>query len=141
MVLAISEAKRDFSRLVRESSEELRIFRIQNLQRHRATASLLIGETAMDLILAGYDFTPQWEEDAEQNLWTVYVPEIDVWGQGATRDDAAEDLVTAVLDYVDLYFEDVPFQIKVNRGAQLPHLLRISRAGEDRQAVRRALGV
>lgn len=116
-------------------------YRIQNAQRHEAAASLIIGEEAVSLILARYTFTPQWEEDQEQGLWSVYVPEIDAWGQGETQDRSAEDLVTAVLDYMDVYLEDVPFQIKVGRGEHLPYLLRIYLASEDRQAVRQVLGV
>lgn len=141
MVLAVSEAKKDFSRIMRESSEHLRFFKIQNVQRHAASASLLIGEEAVDLILARYTFTLQWEEDQEQGLWSIYVPEIDVWGQGETKDQAAEDLLTAVLDYLDVYLEDVPFHLKVGRREHLPYLLRVYLASEDRQAVRRVLGL
>lgn len=102
---------------------------------------MIIGEEAMQLILSRFTFTSQWEEDRDQGLWSVHVPEIDVWGQGETREQAAEDLVTAAIDYADVYMDDVPFQIKVGRGEHLSYVLRIHQEGGDRQAIRRVLGV
>ncbi len=141
MALAVSEAKRDFSRIVRESSEQLRVFTVQNAQRHGAASSLVIGGTAMELVLSHFTFTPQWEEDADSGLWTVYLPEIDVWGQGETRLQAAEDLIDAALDFMRVFLDDIPFQIKIGRGHYLPYLLRLYQAGDDRQAIRGILGV
>lgn len=141
MVFAVGDAKKEFSRLVRESSEQMRVFTVQNAQRHGAKAAVIISEETMDLILQRFTFIPQWEEDREQGLWSVYVPEIDVWGQGETREQAAEDLVSAAIDYADVYMDDVRFHIKVGRQDHLPYILRIYRTGGDRQAVREALSV
>lgn len=73
----------------------------------------------MNAMLDSHAFHPQWEEDTEQRLWTVYVPEIDVWGQGPSREDAAGDLVGAALDYADVYRHDTDFYAKVGKAGHL----------------------
>lgn len=141
MALPVSEAKRDLSRIVREASEHWRVFTIQNAQRRDAAACVVMGEEAMAMILDRFTFTLEWEEDREQGLWSVYVPEIDAWGQGESRESAAQDLARATQDYADIYLDDVPFYVKVGRGDHLPYILRINRTHGDHAEVRRVLGV
>lgn len=141
MPIGVSQAKQEFARLVRESSERYRVFTVRDAQRRDAKAALIIGEELMDLILSEFTCSPSWEEDPEQRLWTVSLPEIEVWGQGATREEAADDLVDAAIECAEVYMDDVPFYLKVGRERHLPYLLRIYRAGTDRAAIRRALGL
>ncbi len=138
--LSVYEAKREFSSLVRESSELGKVYLVANAQRKHAPRTVILGASTLKTMLERYDFHPQWEEDAGQRLWTVYVPEIDVWGQGPSQEEAAEDLVSAVLDYVGVYRRDVDFYARVGKAGHFPFVLRLLLA-EDREQVRSILGV
>lgn len=43
------------------------------------------------------------------------MPEIDVFGEGKTRETAVDTLLDAVREYVLLYLQDVPLYSKVGR--------------------------
>jgi hypothetical protein len=138
--LSVHEAKREFSSLVRESAELGQVFLVANAQRKHAPRTVILGASVMKAMLESYAFHPQWEEDTQQRLWTVYVPEIDVWGQGPSQEDAAKDLVDAALDYADVYRHDVGFYAKVGKAGHFPYVLRLLLA-EDTEQVRSILGV
>ena len=85
--------------------------------------------------------TPQWEEDREHGLWSVYAPELDVFGQGESREDALNSLIEAAQEYADLYLEDAPFYFKVNRQHHYPFVIALALARGDRKKVTKVLGL
>lgn len=141
MEYPIYEAKKNFSYILHEAGEHLKLFPIKNAQRHDAARIWVVGEPVIETILEGLRCTPEWEEDVEQGHWTVYIPELDIWGQGKTREEAADDLVTAALDYAAVYAEDVPFYLKFGRKHHLPFVWRLLLLGKEREKVKEFLGV
>lgn len=140
-VLPVAEAKKNFTALIRESSEALKVFRVANAQRRQSPRSLILGEAAMEVLLERLTCSPRWEEDPAQRLWSVHVPELDVFGQGATRDEAADDLIEAAVEYSEVYLEDVPFYFKAGRKDHYPYVLAVLLAAGDRDKLRRVIGV
>lgn len=138
---SVGKAKERLPQLIRESSEAQKFFRVGNANRHNAPRSWIIGEESMETLLSFVRFTPQWEEDPGQGLWTVYVPELDIWGQGETQEMAAEDLLETVEEYAVLYLEDVPFYRKAGRKEHLPYVLTMALAAGNNPKMRKLLGV
>ena len=134
--IPIYQAKRDFSAIVRDSSERGKVFVVGNTQRRDAPRSLVIGEAPLHSILNAFSCHPQWEEDEKQGLFTAYIPEIDMWGQGTTRKSAAEDALAAAREYSDLYVKDVDFYNRVGRGKHFPFLLRLWLSSTDSDAMK-----
>lgn len=141
MEYPIYEAKKNFSHILHEAGEHLKLFPIKNAQRHDTTRIWVVGEQVIAVLLEGLCFKPEWEEDKEQGYWTVYLPELDIFGQGKTREEAAEELVTAALEYADIYQGDIPFYLKVGRKSHLPYIWRLLLTGGDRNKVKEILGV
>ncbi len=94
----------------------------------------------MHALLKDVRCSPIWEEDEEQSLWSIYIPELDTFGQGETREKAADDLMENVAEYVTLYMEDMSFYFKVDRQHHLPVVMALALcASPDEQ--KRILGI
>ena len=139
--LNVNTAKSQFTELVRGSSEAFKVYRVKNGLRRNAPGSLILGEDALRMLLAQFQIHPQWEEDGEQGLWTVYAPELDVYGQGSTREEAAADLMEAAQEYAELYLEDPQFNFKVGRKDHFPFVILVALAAGNPDQVRAALGL
>ena len=140
-VLSISDAKRQLPAVLRQSSEQLKVFRVGNARRAGAPRALILGEEAVRVLLGNRKLTLQWEYDEETGLWSVYAPELDVFGQGATREKAAEDLLETAKEYVLLYLEDPLFYFKAGRRDHFPYVLAIALAGDHPEQLRQVLGL
>lgn len=140
-ILPVAEAKKHFPAIVREASENLKLFRVANAQRREAPRALVIGEEALRALIGEIRLTPEWEQDVERGLWSVVLPELDIYGQGPTRDEAAADLIEAALEYAALYLEDAALYFRFGRRDQYRYVLAIALAAGDRAALARLLGI
>lgn len=140
-VLSISHAKAQLPELVRQASQNLKVYRVGNARQRDAKTSVILGEEMVQAILENIKCHPVWEEDSETRLWSVVVPELDVFGQGETREQAAQDLLATVNDYVQLYLEDAPFYFKVGRKEHLPYVLALAFHGGDADSQLQILGL
>jgi hypothetical protein len=54
-----------------------------------------------------YDVSFRVEEiyDEELKGWTISIPVIDLYGEGATKEEAISDLVSSIKEYIALYKE------------------------------------
>lgn len=137
----MAEAKKHFSELIRESSEALKCFRVGNALRRDAPRSLILGELAVQALLDGLQCHPQWEKDKKQGLWTVVVPELDVFGQGETKEAAVRELLEAAVEMAAVYTQDVAFYFKVDRRHQYPYVMAVLLSADDPDRLRQFLGV
>lgn len=84
---------------------------------------LLIGFDEANLVLQAYSFSTEvyFEPDAV----SIWVPELELYGRGATFDDARMDLVEEVTAYVDEFLTDARLYLRSpNRAAHFPWVLR-----------------
>jgi hypothetical protein len=137
---SIYDAKANFSMIARDAAEHGKVFVVANAQRKAAPRTVILGEEAVRILLDHFVCHSEWEEDAEHHLWTVYVPEIDDWGQGESQEDAVKDLVDGAMELADLYLSDLQFFLRGGRSAEFPFMLKISLA-RDAGEVRKVLGL
>ena len=84
---------------------------------------LLIGFDEVQLLLRPYAFTS--EVFFEQDAVSIWLPELELYGRGATFDEAQADLVDEVLAYVEEFLADAPLYLRSpNRAAHFPWVLR-----------------
>lgn len=140
-VLAIADAKKNFSTLIRESSESFKCFRVGNALRNDAPKSFIIGEEAIRELVADLHCNPRWEQDTENNLWSVEVPELDIFAQGSTREEAINELLETALDFALVYQHDPAFYFKMGRRRQYPYVLAVLLAFDKPTELRHLLGV
>ncbi len=89
----------------------------------QSDAGVLVGvEEAIDL-LAPYEFhTEVFFEPSAVSFW---VPELALYGRGASYDEAAEDLGDEVRNYIEEYWSEIDTYRKApNRASHFPYLMR-----------------
>lgn len=93
------------------------------LLERREQAGLLIGEDEVEQMLARHEFHP--EVFFEDNAVSFWLPELELYGRGATYDQAEADLVEEVRDYIAEYWAEMErYRLAPNRVGHLPYLLR-----------------
>ena len=88
-------------------------------------------------------FSPAWTKDNGDENYTLYVPEVDVFGVGPTKEAAIESLIETSQEYATLYFGDLQFYLSptVGRNGHLKYLRQIVRCEGDHKQIRAALGL
>ena len=88
-------------------------------------------------------FSPRWTHEPGDENYTLYVPEIDVFGVGPTKEAAVESLLETIQEYATLYFGDLQFYLSptVGRNGHLKYLRKILRCEGDHKQIRAALGL
>ena len=88
-------------------------------------------------------FSPAWTKEPGDETYTLYVPEVDVFGVGPTKEAAVESLLETIQEYATLYFGDLQFYLSptVGRNGHLKYLRQIVRCEGDHKQIRAALGL
>ena len=94
----MSEARKDFSTLVEHATRGE-----WQLVGRRGRAEVLLADAAeiAELLAAAFPFAP--EVFVEESGVEIWLPELEVYGQGSTLAEAQDDLVEAALDFVDAW--------------------------------------
>ncbi len=137
---SIYDAKTNFSMIIRDSAERGKVFVVGNAQAKASQKSIIMGEAAVRLLLDNLTCSPAWEEDPELSRWTVYVSEIDAWGEGDTKEDATSDLVQNAKALSEAYLEESALYFKFGRTEVFPYMLKVGLARDDLE-VQRVLGL
>ncbi len=137
---SVYEAKTNLSMIVRDSAEHGKVFTVANAQRKSAPRAVVLGEAAVRALLDAYVCHPEWEEDAEKHLWTVWVREIDDWGEGPTKEAAARNLVASAKELAEIYLAEIQMYLQHGRSAEFPYMLKIGLSQDDDE-VRKVLGL
>lgn len=96
----------------------------------------------LDKILRSFRFHPEWTFDEELSTWTVSLPELPVYGEGKAKKEAAEDLIDSLLEYVEVYYRDLPwFLNREETISHFPYLRQIARCEGDRAKIAKLVGL
>ena len=127
----MSEARRDFSTLVERASRGE-----WQLVGRRARAEVVLADAAeiAELLAAAFPFAPQ--VFAEETGVEIWLPELEVYGQGSTLAEAQDDLVEAALDFVDAW--ETELRVAPNQRHKSGHARRVQLA-DDRARVAEVL--
>jgi len=117
--VSITQARKELGPLFSEVVVE---HRPALIERHRR-AGVFVAEDDASALLSPYEFhTEVFFEPAAVSFW---VPELALYGRGATYEEAGEDLVEEVRDYVEEYWAEIDRYRKApNRTSHFPYLLR-----------------
>ena len=88
-------------------------------------------------------FSPAWTKEPGGKNYTLYVPEVDVFGVGPTPEAALESLIETGQEYATLYFEDLQFYLSptVGRDGHFEYLRQIVRCEGDSKQIRAVMGL
>ncbi len=85
-------------------------------------------------MISGYEFNP--EAFFEPEAVSIWLPELGLYGRGPTFEEAQEDLLAEIRDYVDEYLAETQLYLRApNRAEHFPFIMRALVAdAEDRLA-------
>ena len=119
-VLAVSDVRARWADVFRQAVNERHPVAIE---RAGSGQALLIGVDELERLIAGYDFNP--EVFFEQDAVSVWLPELQLYGRGRSFDEAQEDLLAEVRDYLDEYLSEAQLYLRApNRGDQFPFVMK-----------------
>lgn len=93
------------------------------IERAGVDRAVLIGAEELDRLLVSHEFNPEvfFEEEAV----SVWLPELALYGRGQNFNEAQEDLVREVLDYVDEYVNEAHLYLRApNRADHYPYVMK-----------------
>ena len=140
----VSTAKSQLGEIRRAALEGHEVIITNTKKRINNESVSVIASSLLDsLIERSCKFSPSWiKEDGDEN-YTLYVPEVDVFGVGSTKEAAVESLITTIQEYATLYFGDLRFYLSptVNRESHFGYLRRVIRCEGDLKQIRSVLGL
>ncbi|MGI5823508.1 MAG: hypothetical protein ACOX6Z_06140 [Dethiobacteria bacterium] len=125
--------------ILEESNQRLRLFAIG--ARDSSLQSWVLGKRLAEILFKSYACEVEWEREEIFGLWMLYVPQLDLWGTGDTKEEAVEDLIAAAEDYREVYLQCISFYLSAGREKHLPYVLRLALAGGDREKIKTFLGL
>ena len=96
-------------------------------------------KTIVDFLLKQVRFSVDEVYDNELEGWTVSVPEIDLYGEGTTKEEAITDLVNSIHEYIALYTA-TDFLSQHESAEKQAAIIKLMRCEND-DALRKELGL
>jgi hypothetical protein len=119
-VLSASDVRKRWAEVLRQAVAEKHPVAIE---RAGLEPALLIGADELERLLVGYEFHP--EVFFEEDVVSIWLPELTLYGRGESYDEAQEDLVHEVRDYLDEYLDDAPLYLRApNRAEQYAYVIK-----------------
>ena len=98
-----------------------------------------IKKAIFDSLLDRVTFTVDEVYDDELQGWTISIPEIDLYGEGDTKETAIADLIKSIHEYISLYTES-DFLSKHESPEKQAAIIKLMRCEND-AAMRKVLGL
>ena len=95
----------------------------------------------MDHLLKNIKFSIKEKFDKELKGWTISVNELNLYGEGATKEEAIEDLLDSILEFAEIYLEKVDLYSKVESIETQIYMLKVLRCQGSRDILRKELGL
>ena len=93
------------------------------VQRGRAELAVLIGAPEVKVLVGDRRFNPEVFGGGSDGV-SLWLGELQLYGEGATYEEAKEDLLEEVREYVGEYLSDSRYVRAPNRAQHLPYVIR-----------------
>ena len=119
-VLSASDVRKRWAEVLRRAVAEKHPVAIA---RTGLEPALLIGADELERLLVDHEFHP--EVFFEDDVVSIWLPELTLYGRGESYDEAQVDLVHEVRDYLNEYLDDAPLYLRApNRADQFPYVIK-----------------
>jgi hypothetical protein len=117
-------------------------FLIENKKENNSEPVSIISTQLLDELVEVCTFNLRWVREEGDEVWTLIVPEIDIFGIGKTKEEAIQSLAETVQEYADLFFKNLTMYMSDSLGRRNHYffLRRIARCENDLQKVKKVLG-
>lgn len=95
----------------------------------------------IDHLLKNIKFSIKEEFDKELKGWTISVNELNLYGEGTTKEKAIEDLLNSILEFAEIYLEKVDLYSRVESIEAQIYMLKVLRCQGSKDVLKRELGL
>ncbi|MCG2788560.1 MAG: hypothetical protein L6405_01230, partial [Actinomycetia bacterium] len=95
----------------------------------------------MDFLLDKLKFNVSEEYDKELKIFTISVLELNMYGEGKTREEAIVDLLDSIIEFVQIYTEKIDLFSKVESVEKQVYMMKILRSISDKNNLKKDLGL
>jgi len=115
--IPIHEAKNKLSALRREAITG-KEFLLADTKRKDDQPASLISTALLDELCESKTFSFEWldEPGKESDNYSLYNHETGIYGVGPSKKQAIEDFINNIVDYTNVYFNDLPFYLSKSGG-------------------------
>lgn len=99
-----------------------------------------IARELLDFLMSKVMLTPVVHFDEELEVYTASVEEIEMWGEGVSREQAIQNLVDCVLHYLEVYLNNIELFRLTETPEKRAIILKLLRCGKDRELLRKTMG-
>lgn len=100
-----------------------------------------LSKSIVDFLFDSLQFHISEEFDKELGVYTVSADDINIYGEGTSKAEAIEDLLTSVIEYATIYLEQIDLFSKLENITKQGYMLKIIRCGSDREELKKVLGL
>lgn len=100
-----------------------------------------LSKRIVDFLFDSLQFDITEEFDEEFGIYTVSANDINIYGEGGTKAEAIEDLLTSITEYAAIYVEQIDMFSKVEDITKQGYMLKVIRCGSDREKLKKVLGL
>jgi predicted DNA-binding protein YlxM (UPF0122 family) len=79
--------------------------------------------------------------DEELDVYTVSLAEVDIYGEGKTKEEAIDDLLTSSIDYLECYYDRIELYSQYDSVERKAVVAKLARCEGDKESLRAILGV
>jgi len=142
--VSIHEAKNKLTALRREAVTGIE-FLLADTRRKDDCPVSLISTALLDELCETKTFSYEWldKPGEEGEHYSLYNIETGIYGVGPTKQEAVEDFIDNILDYAQVYFNDLTYYLSPSGGRREHYwyLRRVLRCEEDREKLLCVLGL
>jgi hypothetical protein len=115
---------------------------IENEKESNSDSVSIIATFLLDEFESCFIFTHKWVKEDGDTVWTLVVPEIDVFGVGETKEDTVQSLAETAQEYAELFFGNLNMYMSdaIGRRHHYFFLRRIARCNGDLDKIKKVLG-
>lgn len=95
----------------------------------------------VDFLMGFLKLKPLIESGEELGGYTITLNEIDIYGEGNTIEDAKENLIDSILEYISIYIDKIDIFNKVESIEKQLYMLKLIRCDGDREKLKKEIGL
>jgi len=134
----VAKARDNFTELYRNVTDNWNEFLVAHGSRKNPKQMSLVPTDFLDALLDKYfKFTVEWtytdDDTAPEGWWTAWTPQLNLYGDGPTREAALHSLAEAVIDEVSYAFRDLRgyFGSQEHFVEKFPYFRRVARLQDE----------
>lgn len=131
-VIGFRELRNNISEIFEDVIYNYKIVESTNMKKRQSDSAVILAEKVLQGILYAYTFNPVVDEDKNTGTQKISLREINLYGSGETKEDAADSLLRAVIKETAEFFNNIDINMRIDKQKiKLPYYLKIRQCATE----------